>query len=161
MRCRFELEFSLVLEAEPPPGISEQQLRELAAHVLETNGATGGWEITVALVDDARLQALHRDFMGIDSPTDIMTFPASEPAGPASGGGELAISVDHARSQAAAWGHTPAEEVRFLLVHGLLHLLGWTDDNDERARPDAASDSRSSIAGWQVAPGLSVSPSPA
>ena len=40
-------------------------------------GAAGCWEVTVALVDDARLQALHRDFMGIDEPTDIMTFPAT------------------------------------------------------------------------------------
>ena len=69
--------------------------------------------------------------MGIDTPTDIMTFPADESAGEHQGG-ELAISVDHARTQAVAWGHSPGEEIAFLVVHGLLHLLGWRDDTDEQ-----------------------------
>jgi rRNA maturation RNase YbeY len=82
-------------------------------------------------VDDARLQSLHRDFMGIDTPTDIMTFPTDESAGEPQGG-ELAISVDHAKTQAVAWGLSPTEEIVFLVVHGLLHLCGWRDDTDER-----------------------------
>jgi probable rRNA maturation factor len=103
----------------------------LAAFVLAAEGATGPWEITVALVDDARLQSLHRDFMGIDTPTDIMTFPADEPAGETQGG-ELVISVDHAVTQAVAWDFSPEEEIAFLVVHGLLHLCGWRDDTDEQ-----------------------------
>ena len=124
---RLDLSFSLVTEAEPPPGVTSDDLEALAAFVLSSEGATGFWEITVALVDDARLQALHRDFMGIDTPTDIMTFPAGE-----NQGGELAISVDHAMTQAAEWGLSPGEEIAFLTVHGLLHLLGWRDDSDEQ-----------------------------
>ena len=77
-----------------------------------------------------RLQALHRDFMGIDTPTDIMTFPTDD-EGEGCRGGDLVISVDHARTQAGAWGMSPADEIRFLVVHGLLHLLGWRDDTDE------------------------------
>ena len=95
----------------------------LAAFVLSSEGATGSWEITVALVDDARLQSLHRDFMGIDTPTDIMTFPADESAGETQGG-EL---VDLGRSRRDAGGRVgtsrPEEEIAFLVVHGLLHLL--------------------------------------
>src|SRR5215210_119631 len=106
-------------------------METLTAFVLSSEGVTGPWEITVALVDDARLQSLHRDFMGIDTPTDIMTFPAGEPAADASGG-ELAISVDHAMTQAVEWGLSPGEEIAFLVVHGLLHLIGWRDDTDER-----------------------------
>jgi len=128
---RLDLSFSLVTEAEPPPGIASDQLETLAAFVLSSEGATGYWEITVALVDDARLQSLHRDFMGIDTPTDIMTFPADESAGE-NRGGELAISVDHAMTQAVAWGFSPGEEIAFLTVHGLLHLLGWRDDTNEQ-----------------------------
>ena len=72
--------------------------------------------------------------MGIDTPTDIMTFPADESSGETQGG-ELVISVDHALTQAVAWGFTPEEEIAFLVVHGLLHLCGWRDDTDEqRAR---------------------------
>jgi rRNA maturation RNase YbeY len=69
--------------------------------------------------------------MGIDTPTDIMTFPADESAGE-NQGGELAISVDHAMNQAAEWGLSPGEEIAFLTVHGLLHLLGWRDDTNEQ-----------------------------
>ena len=128
---RLDLSFSLVAEAEPPPGVAGDELEKLAAFVLSSEGATGYWEITVALVDGARLQSLHRDFMGIDTPTDIMTFPADESAGEIQGG-ELAISVDHARTQAVEWGFSPGEEVAFLTVHGLLHLLGWRDDTNEQ-----------------------------
>lgn len=128
---RLDLAFSLVPEAEVPPGVVSDELRSLAAFVLSKEGATGSWEITVALVDDPRLQSLHRDLMGMDTPTDIMTFPADESDGD-SQGGELAISVDHAMTQAAAWGLSPGEEVAFLVVHGLLHLCGWRDDRDER-----------------------------
>jgi probable rRNA maturation factor len=69
--------------------------------------------------------------MGIDTPTDIMTFPTDESAGEPHGG-ELAISVDHAMTQAVAWGHSPEEEIAFLVVHGLLHLVGWRDDTEEQ-----------------------------
>lgn len=143
-----KLDFSLVLEAEPPPDLSEQQLADLTAFVLSAERAIGNWEVAVALVGNDRLQALHRDFMGVDMPADIMTFPAGDSVGPASGGGELAISVDHARSQAAAWGNTPAQEVRFLLTHGLLHLLGWTDSDDEQ-RARMLQRQRELIAAWQ------------
>ena len=128
---RLDLSFSLVKEVEPPTGLVSDELETLAAFVLSSEGASGDWEITVALVDDARLQSLHRDFMGIDTPTDIMTFPADESAGELQGG-ELAISVDHAKTQAVAWGLSPTEEIVFLVVHGLLHLCDWRDDTDER-----------------------------
>jgi probable rRNA maturation factor len=130
---RLDLSFSLVTEAEPPPGLASDELETLAAFVLSSEGATGYWEITVALVDDARLQSLHRDFMGIDTPTDIMTFPAGESfeAGQIQGG-ELAISIDHAMTQAVEWDHSPSEEIAFLTVHGLLHLVGWRDDTNEQ-----------------------------
>jgi probable rRNA maturation factor len=128
---RLDLSFSLVPEAEVPPGVSGDQLESLAEFVLTAEGATGIWEITVALVDDARLQSLHRDFMGIDTPTDIMTFPVDNSAGDVQGG-ELAISVDHATTQGVAWDHSPEEEIAFLVVHGLLHLTGWRDDSDEQ-----------------------------
>ncbi len=131
---RLDLSFSLVTEADAPPGVASDELETLATFVLSSEGATGSWEITVAFVDDARLQSLHRDFMGIDTPTDIMTFPADESAGEIQSG-ELVISVDHAMTQAGAWGFSPEDEIAFLVVHGLLHLCGWRDDTDEqRAR---------------------------
>lgn len=128
---QLDLSFSLITEVDAPPGVVSDELETLAAFILVSEGATGAWEITVALVADARLQSLHRDFMGIDTPTDIMTFPADETTGETQGG-ELVISVDHATTQAVAWGLSPRQEIAFLVVHGLLHLLGWRDDTDEQ-----------------------------
>jgi rRNA maturation RNase YbeY len=128
---RLDLSFSLVDEAEAPARVTSDQLESLTAFVLAAEGGTGSWEITVALVDDARLQSLHRDFMGLDTPTDIMTFPAGETPEQIQGG-ELVISVDHALTQGDAWGHSPEEEIAFLVVHGLLHLTGWCDDAEEQ-----------------------------
>ncbi|MBW3632659.1 MAG: rRNA maturation RNase YbeY [Chloroflexi bacterium] len=128
-----ELSFTLVIEAEAPSGIDGDELAALAAFVLTSERAVGFWEVTVALVDDDRLQELHRDFMGIDTPTDIMTFPSGE-GDDEPHGGELVISVDHATTQAGSWGLSPEEEIRFLVTHGLLHLLGWRDDTDEQQR---------------------------
>jgi probable rRNA maturation factor len=144
---RLDLSFSLVTEAEPPLGIVSDELETLAASVLSSEGATGYWEITVALVDDARLQSLHRDFMGIDTPTDIMTFPADESAGE-NQGGELAISVDHAMTQAVEWDLSPGDEIAFLTVHGLLHLLGWRDDTNEQ-RQSMLERQQDLIAQWR------------
>jgi rRNA maturation RNase YbeY len=126
-----DLSFSLVTEAEAPAVIDGANLEGLTAFVLAREGAAGFWEVTVALVADDRLQQLHREFMGIDMPTDIMTFPNGE-SGDEPHGGELVISVDHARTQASAWGLTPEDEIRFLVTHGLLHLLGWRDETDEQ-----------------------------
>jgi rRNA maturation RNase YbeY len=147
---RLDLSFSLVTEAEPPPGTASDELETLVAFVLASEGATGFWEITVALVDDTRLQSLHRDFMGIDTPTDIMTFPADESAGE-NQGGELAISVDHAMNQAGEWGLSPGEEIAFLTVHGLLHLLGWRDDTNEQ-RQSMLERQQELIARWRHQP---------
>ncbi len=125
-----EVEFSLATDVEPPQGVGSDDLEDLARHVLQAEGAVGSWHITVALVDDARLQALHRDFLGIDTPTDIMTFPLAD-SGQQPSGGELVISGDHATTEATVWGLTAADEIRFLVIHGLLHLLGWRDDSDD------------------------------
>lgn len=124
-----ELAFTLATEAEAPAEITAECVEALSLRVLRAEGAAGCWEVAAALVSDDRLQALHRDFMGIDTPTDIMTFPTDADEG--CRGGDLVISVDHARTQAAAWGLSPADEIHFLVIHGLLHLLGWRDDSEE------------------------------
>jgi probable rRNA maturation factor len=142
---QLDLSFSVVREAEAPPGVADDDLESLAVFVLSTEGATGSWEVTVALVDDARLQSLHREFMGIDTPTDIMTFPVDESPGEIQGG-ELVISVDHAVTQASAWGLSPDEEIAFLVVHGLLHLCGWRDDADEQRQ--RMLDRQRELIGW-------------
>src|SRR5262249_3205892 len=73
--------------------------------------------------DDAHLRRLHRDFMGIDEETDVMTFPHGDDQG-----GDIVISIERAAEQALAYGYAAGEEVEFLAVHGVLHLCGWNDE---------------------------------
>jgi len=84
-------------------------------------------EITVALVDDEEIQRLNREFLGIDSPTDVLSFPADE-VDPETGAryrGDVVISLPRARQQAETGGHTLDAELTLLTVHGVLHLLGF------------------------------------
>ncbi|MER3437103.1 MAG: rRNA maturation RNase YbeY, partial [Chloroflexota bacterium] len=78
--------------------------------------------MSFALTTDEHLRELHHRFMGIDEETDVMTFPLDEDG---EHGGDIVISVDRAEEQAAETGHGLSDEIRFLAVHGLLHLCGW------------------------------------
>ena len=123
-----DLDFDLVVEKEPPPDLGLAALSVLVPFILRAEHAAGPWVVAVALVADDRLRALHRDFMGLDTPTDVMTFPAEDDGASArTRGGDIVVSVDRATDQAPDFAHTPAEEIRFLVVHGLLHLCGWDD----------------------------------
>lgn len=84
--------------------------------------------VDVLLADDATLRRLNNSFRGKNKSTDVLSFPAAEnPYGQA---GDLAISLDTAARQAAAYGHSLRDEVRILLLHGLLHLSGLDHEND-------------------------------
>ncbi len=83
-------------------------------------------ELSIVLTDDARLQELNRDYLGIDAPTDVLSFPASE-SDPETGAaylGDILISIPRAKAQAKAAGHALESEAQLLVVHGVLHLLG-------------------------------------
>jgi probable rRNA maturation factor len=82
--------------------------------------------ITVALVDDATIHALNRRHLGHDWPTDVISFPLSEPEDPVLCG-ELVISTERALAQAHGTGTHPRDELALYLVHGLLHLCGYDD----------------------------------
>ncbi len=125
-----------------PPGqpVVEPVLIERAAQAALAHEAAQG-ELSVVLTDDAQLQELNRDYLGIDAPTDVLSFPASE-TDPESGAaylGDILISVPRAAQQAQAAGHALQAEVQLLVVHGVLHLLGHDHaDAQEKARMWAA-----------------------
>ena len=89
------------------------------------------FELTVVLTDDARLQKLNRDYLGLDAATDVLSFPAAEqdPETGKSYLGDILISVPRAKIQADRAGHTLDEELQLLVVHGVLHLLGYDHAN--------------------------------
>ena len=83
-------------------------------------------EIGLALLDDAAIRRLNRRYRRQDRPTDVLSFP-SHAAGCL---GDLAVSLDTARRQALRQGHSLETEVKVLLLHGLLHLVGWDHETD-------------------------------
>lgn len=87
--------------------------------------------VTVLLTTDATLRDLNRRFRGKNKPTDVLSFPATAPAsGRKKIAGDLAISVETARRQAAEQGHSLATELKVLILHGLLHLTGYDHETD-------------------------------
>lgn len=124
---RLAVDTELVVEPGVSAEVTESGIVTLVREVLTREQARGAWTVVIALTTDQRLRALHRDYMGIDAETDVMTFPVETEPGAIGLGGDIVISVDRARDQAGDYGHTTEDEVRFLIVHGLLHLCGWTD----------------------------------
>lgn len=107
----------------------------LAAAVVEPAvGArlpAGEAELTVRVTGDRELRRLNRDFLGEDHPTDVLSFPSGEAGGYL---GDLALSWPAVIRQAAAFGHPAEVEAGLLVVHGLLHLLGWDHATPAEAR---------------------------
>ena len=95
-------------------------------------------ELVVLLTDDAALHELNRRFRGHDKPTDVLSFEgsveSSSPACAIQHVGDIAISVESARRQAAEYGHDFERELAYLLAHGTLHLLGFDHEDDVERR---------------------------
>ncbi|HET9782284.1 MAG TPA: rRNA maturation RNase YbeY [Candidatus Dormibacteraeota bacterium] len=93
-----------------------------AAAVPEVAARLPDGEATVAvrITDDDEMQRLNRTYAGDDHATDVLSFE-----GDGAHIGDIAISWPRVVEQAQAWGHSEKDEVAVLLVHGLLHLLGW------------------------------------
>ena len=116
-------------------GLKLDTLERAALAVLEHQTVDG--DLTIVLTDDAQLHQLNRDFLGIDAPTDVLSFPASEtdPETIRRYLGDVLVSVPRAGEQARTAGHSLAAEVQLLIVHGTLHLLGYDHaEGEEKTR---------------------------
>ena len=129
------IDVDVVLQTVPPIGFDLNSLSILTEYVLRAEEQLGQWDVAIVFTDDAALRVLHRDFMGTDTETDVMTFPSGEAVTESANGGDIVISIERAADNARAVGHSTWEEARFLVVHGLLHLCGWNDASEaERLR---------------------------
>jgi probable rRNA maturation factor len=109
-------------------GLSTSGLSRFLNRARKTVGLKG--EVDVLLANDATLRELNKTFRGKNKPTDVLSFPA--PAEIANRhAGDLAISLETATRQARTFGHTLRDEVRVLLLHGLLHLYGEDHETDK------------------------------
>lgn len=107
--------------------LTELALSRFVARARRAAGLKG--RVDVLLTSSAEMKSLNRRFRGEDKPTDVLSFPA-EPAAQQQLAGEIAISAEIAAQNAWALGHSPAEEVKILVLHGVLHLRGYDHECD-------------------------------
>jgi len=117
-------------------------LRGIAEQVLAALGMGTDVELGLVIATEERVQQLNRDYLGRDEPTDVLAFAAREEVGaelppfvqPPDGVlhlGEVIISYPQAAIQAEGYQHSIKKELAILIIHGVLHLLGYKDDTPE------------------------------
>jgi probable rRNA maturation factor len=132
---------SLEIEVLLPAGL---RAPGLAAWLRRVAPATARGMVTVAVVSDARVRTLNRDYRKKDQPTDVLSFPANDRGADLVRSakasltrlaprhlGDVVIAAGVARRQAREAGHSVQTELRILALHGLLHLLGYDHERDD------------------------------
>ena len=128
------------------PGVNEGQralIRKVIRTALAAEGVNFPCEVDVLLTDDANIRQINKEMRNVDRATDVLSFPefeltpgqlpAPEDADPGTGLvplGDMAISMEHVAAQAKEFGHSNRRELCYLVVHSVLHLLGY-DHLDE------------------------------
>ncbi|HLU52567.1 MAG TPA: rRNA maturation RNase YbeY [Acidimicrobiia bacterium] len=119
-------------------------IRDLVAAVLRAEGCPPQTEVSVILVGDEEMAGYNRRFLDRSGPTDVISLPIEElrpgqPPGAASNGGpppmlgDVILSPAYIRRQADELGETFEDEIALMVVHGVLHLLGYEHDSAEEA----------------------------
>ena len=109
------------------PGLTEDSLDRFVTRAKRSAGLRGS--VTVLVTTSRELRRLNQRFRGKDTPTDVLSFPAAHLA--AKGfAGDVAISADIASQNARRLGHSAAEEIKILALHGVLHLSGYDHEAD-------------------------------
>jgi probable rRNA maturation factor len=126
---RCHVSFTNQQRKEKTPKALKDLIRATANAVLEYEGVSLQSELSVLFVDDRGIRELNRDFREIDRATDVLSFPSGEY--PVEEGadylyvGDMALSLERARSQAEEYGHSYEREIAFLTAHSVLHCLGY------------------------------------
>ena len=137
-----ESAITIAIEAPCAATADEADLRSLTLYTLAAEGVAEPVALTVVLVDDPTIHELNRQYLAHDEPTDVITFVLDEKKTdapfilPGEGAfrqlGEIYISCERAAAQSGEWASDPVREVCFLVIHGVLHLLGWDDATPEQ-----------------------------
>lgn len=116
---------SLVLFRGAPARLGRAAIRRFARTLRDD--VAGGRPFLCLITNDRELRRLNAQFLGKDYATDVLSFPAIEGDGSL---GEIAISAGRAAGQAAEFGHAVEDEIRILMLHGVLHLTGMDHESD-------------------------------
>ncbi len=125
-----------------PPEDLERLIEICTAAALEEEEISDDAEVSVTLVDNARIRELNEEFRNIDRETDVLSFPLGDdengyeidPDNDAIMLGDIVISLEQAARQAEEYGHSYRREVAFLITHSLFHLLGYDHVNGEEEK---------------------------
>jgi probable rRNA maturation factor len=134
-------EKDLVILEEKVAGLSAEALARFVLRARSAAGLRGS--VNVLVTSSAAVRTLNRQFRSQNKATDVLSFPfispAAQPRRSARLAGDVAISADIAAHNAAGLGHSPAQEIKILALHGILHLAGFDHerDNGQMARREA------------------------
>lgn len=139
------MQVSITSHREPEP-LNFEAFERLALFALKIEAAPEISELSIALVDEDEMARLNEQYRGVAGPTDVLSFGCDDPC-VTSGDepialGDVIIAPSVAEKQAAELGTTIEAELNLLLVHGILHLLGYEHEADEDA---AAMQARESV----------------
>lgn len=128
---------SVTTHRDPEP-LDLTAFERLAQFVLDREEAPELVELSVAIVDIAEMTELNEQYRGKEGPTDVLSFGCDDPCAVVGEGepvtlGDVVIAPEVAEAQAAEYGHTVEEELNLLLVHGVLHLMGYDHEEDSDA----------------------------
>ena len=145
------MQISITSHREPEP-LDPAGFERLATFVLIREEAPENCELSIAIVDLAEMAALNVQYRGKEGPTDVLSFECDDPCSVATAGepimlGDVVIAPEVAEAQAAEYGHTVEEELNLLLVHGVLHLMGYDHIDDAEAEVMQVRE-RAILAAW-------------
>jgi probable rRNA maturation factor len=146
--------------------VDEDAVRGLALRVLTSEGVAPPVEVSFVITDDGTVRDLNRRYLDRDEPTDVLSFPLQEASREGDGGepfvgppdgvahlGEVIVSYPTAERQAREQGHGVEREIAHLVVHGLLHLLGYDHAEPEEERRMRSLEERLLAATGHATPG--------
>jgi probable rRNA maturation factor len=141
------LNLDLNLEVAPAVGEwDEARVVRLITAALVSQGVTQPAEVGLTITDDASIQALNQQYRQVGASTDVLSFPLLSDADLKGQGsfvtapdgilhlGDVVVSLPRAREQAAEFGHSLERELGYLIVHGVLHLLGFDHEHQDDQR---------------------------
>lgn len=125
-------------ESASPALISDAEVESVCAFVLSAEGVDAPVEISLTWVDDDRMRQLNACWRGIDRVTDVLSFECDSPEDAFPGEpvelGDIVLAPDQIARQAPGFGNSPVDECRLMLVHAMLHLLGYDHIEEDEAQ---------------------------
>jgi probable rRNA maturation factor len=134
-----------------PEPLALEAFERLGAFALRLEDVPDAAELSIGIVSAEEMAALNEKYRGVAGPTDVLSFGCDDPCPAASDEpitlGDVIIAPEVAETQAAELGTTVESELNLLLVHGVLHLLGYEHDADDAAEAMQARE-RAILQAW-------------